>query len=337
MGLINRVMPPPAAFEYEQMIGAALAHQLSLGITASADCGVVLELLEVYRSMDRNGALPARVLVMPLRKVDGCLEPVPLPAKHVSDRLRIDTVKILADGGLSGATAALSVPYRHANTRGTLRLDKDELLQLCRESHDAGWRIATHAIGDLTIDMVLDIYDELGPSSGNFSHRIEHFALPSREQLWRAARIGVISVPQTIFIRSLGGNFLEMLPDQFIPRTYPVRAMLDAGLTVALSSDAPVVEDDNPLAGMMAAITRRTQDGTPIAPEQAITAEEALYGYTMGGALASGEESIRGSIKAGKWADVAVLSADPLATEPERLLEIQVEMTFVAGERVYER
>jgi predicted amidohydrolase YtcJ len=149
--------------------------------------------------------------------------------------------------------------------------------------------------------------------------------------------MGLIAVPQTIFIHSLGGNFLEVLPEQFLPRAYPVRAMLDAGLTVALSSDAPVVEDDHPMAGMMAAITRRAKDGRLIAPEQAITAEEALYGYTMGGAIVSGEESVRGSIKPGKWADLAVLSADPLAVEPERLPEIQVEMTFLAGQRVYER
>ena len=113
--------------------------------------------------------------------------------------------------------------------------------------------------------------------------------------------------------------------------------MLDAGLTVALSSDAPVVEDDNPLLGMMAAITRCSKDGRRIAPEQGITAQEALYGYTMGGAIASGQSAMRGSIKPGKWADVTVLSADPLAAEPEALPEIRVEMTFLAGGTVYER
>ena len=113
--------------------------------------------------------------------------------------------------------------------------------------------------------------------------------------------------------------------------------MLDAGLTVALSSDAPVVEDDNPLRGMSAAITRRSKEGVAIAPEQSISPEEALYAYTMGGAIASGEEANRGSIHPGKWADVAVLSADPLTTDPASLSEIRVEMTFVAGNKVYQR
>ena len=147
--------------------------------------------------------------------------------------------------------------------------------------------------------------------------------------------MGVISVPQAIFIHALGSNFLEMLPGEFVPRTYPIRAMLDAGLTVALSSDAPVVEDDNPLAGMAAAITRRSKEGRLIAPEQAITAHEALYAYTMGGAIAAGQSAIRGSIKPGKLADVTVLSADPLAVEPEELPEICVEMTFLGGQAQY--
>jgi predicted amidohydrolase YtcJ len=337
MGLINRVMPPPSSADYEQMIEAALRHQLSLGITASADCGVVPELLEVYREMDRRGALPARVLVMPLRRVDGRADAVALPHQHVSDKLRVDTVKFLADGGLSGATAALSVRYRHADTKGTLRFEKRELLELCQESHAAGWRIATHAIGDVAIDLVLSIYESLGAHPKGFRHRIEHFGLPDPDQLRRAARMEVISVPQTIFLYALGANFLEMLPDSFLPRTYPVRSMLDAGLTVALSSDAPVVEDDNPLTGMYAAIARRTKDGRVIQPEQAITAQEALYGYTMAGAIASGESSIRGSITPGKWADVAVLSSDPLTVSAEALCDVKVEMTFLAGDLFYSR
>lgn len=118
MGLINRVMPPPTVSEYEAMIAAGLRHQLSLGITSSSDCGVSPQLLSVYRSMDALGRLPARVNVMPLRRVDGVATPVPLPEPFVSDTLRVDTIKFLADGGLSGATAALSVNYRHKPQKG---------------------------------------------------------------------------------------------------------------------------------------------------------------------------------------------------------------------------
>jgi predicted amidohydrolase YtcJ len=337
IGLVKRVMPAPTFDEQGAMIVAGLSHQLSLGITSSADCGVTPEMVDVYRALDVRRALPSRVNVMPLRRVDGVAAPVPLAARFVSDRLRIDTVKFLADGGLSGATAALSVPYRHAATTGVLRFDERELGELCAESHAAGWRIATHAIGDVAIDQVLDTYERLGPHPRRLAHRIEHFGLPDAGQLARAARLGVMAVPQTIFIHSLGRNFRRYLPDAFLPRTYPVRAMIDAGIRVALSSDAPVVENDNPLVGMMAAITRRDNDGEPVAADQAITAAEALYGYTMGGAYASGDEANRGSIEAGKWADLTVLSGNPLTTRPEALPEIRAEITLVGGHSAHER
>jgi len=337
MGLVSNVMPPPTADDYERMIVAGLKHQLSLGITSSSDCGVSPQLLDVYRAADARGALPARVNVMPLRRVDGVPQPVPLPHQQVSDMLRVDTVKFLADGGLSGATAALSVPYRHVPTRGVLRFEHSELQALCGDAHRAGWRIATHAIGDVAIDQMLDIYEGLGEHPRGLAHRIEHFGLPDAAQLARAARLRVIAAPQAIFIHSLGRNFRLYLPDSYLPRTYPIRAMLDAGVRVALSSDAPVVEDDNPLVGMMAAVTRLDNTGHLIAPAQAITSAEALHAYTMGGAIATGDAENRGSIEAGKWADLAVLTANPLAISPETLPSAKVDMTLLAGRVVFER
>jgi hypothetical protein len=337
MGLINRVVPPPTRDAYEAMIVAALKHQLRLGITSSADCGVSPQLLDVYRSVEAKGGLPSRVNVMPLRRVDGVAQPVPLPEIFASDMLRVDTVKFLADGGLSGATAALSMAYRHVNSTGVLRFANGELRELCRESHAAGWRIATHAIGDVAIDQVLDIYGSLGAHKRGYAHRIEHFGLPDAAQLARAAKLKVIAAPQTIFIKTFGRNFRSYLPDSFLPRTYPIRAMLDAGIRIALSSDAPVVDDDNPLIGMMAAVTRIDEEGELIAPREAITATEALLGYTMGGAVASGDEANRGSIEEGKWADLAVLSGNPLAVSPEALPRLQVDMTLVAGHIAFER
>jgi predicted amidohydrolase YtcJ len=294
-------------------------------------------LLDVYRAVDARGALPSRINVMPLRRVDGVPAPLPLPERFESEKLRVDTIKFLADGGLSGATAALSVNYRHASQRGVLRFDRDELFGLCRETQEAAWRIATHAIGDAAIDQVLDIYESLGPHPRGLAHRIEHFGLPDASQLARATKLRVIAVPQTIFIHSLGRNFRNHLPDSFVPRTYPIRAMLDAGLRVALSSDAPVVEDDDPLVGMMAAITRRDNDGQCIAKDQAIVAREALYLYTMGGAVASGDERNRGSVEPGKWADLTVLSDNPLSVPADALPDIEVDLTLVGGHVAFER
>jgi len=231
-----------------------------------------------------------------------------------------------------GATAAISQDYRHAATRGVLRFEAEELFELAREAHQAGLRIATHAIGDVTIDLVLGVYARLWRELGaGQRHRIEHFGLASPAQARRAAAQGVIVVPQTIFLQPLGVNFRRYIPQALIGQCYPVRDMLAAGLTVALSSDAPVVKEDNPLLGMQAAILRRDATGELIAPEQAISAEAALYAYTMGGALASGDADNRGSLSVGKWADLALLSANPLEIPAEALSETRVLATWVGG------
>jgi predicted amidohydrolase YtcJ len=332
MALVLQRMPAPTQQDYEAMITAALTHQLARGITSTNDAGVAPELLATYRRLDADNRLPSRVNVMALRIVDG-VGAIPLPPKHASRHLRIDTVKFFADGGLSGATAALSVPYRHAPTRGVLRMDDREFLDLARDAHEAGWRIATHAIGDVAIDQVLRVYEALG--DGPMRHRIEHFGLPSADHIARAARRGVIAVPQTIFVEALGRNFRHYLPDTLLPRAYPVRAMLDAGLTVALSSDAPVVENDSPLAGIQAALMRRDAEGYEIAPDQAITLDEALDGYTHGGAIAAGDHHLRGRLESGLQADLVVLSGDIRATPSEALTTLAVAQTWVGGRLAY--
>lgn len=113
--------------------------------------------------------------------------------------------------------------------------------------------------------------------------------------------------------------------------------MLDAGVTVALSSDAPVVENDSPLAGMQAAILRRDDEGHDIAPAEAITLDEAMAAYTRGGAIASGDEASRGSLREGMLADLVVLAGNLLATPPEALTSLQVSETWVGGQRVFAR
>ncbi len=145
-----------------------------------------------------------------------------------------------------------------------------------------------------------------------------------------------MAATQTVFLPAMGATFRRYMPEMFFPRAYGVRSMLEAGLTVALSTDAPVVPDDNPLIGLKAAIDRRDYNGDPLGPEQAITPEEALYAYTMAGAILSGDEANRGSLTPGKWADLVVLSGDPLATPAEHLLALKVEQTYVAGKLVYE-
>ncbi|MBZ0294849.1 MAG: amidohydrolase [Anaerolineae bacterium] len=336
MGLLNRALPEVSDEEMANAIRAANQHQLTLGITSATDPLLTPSILRVYRQLEADGELAVRVNGLPIRRPDGGTETLPLPERFESDFLRIDGVKFFADGGLSGATAALSQPYKLTGGQGVLRFETEELIDLMWEAHNHGFRIATHAIGDVALDQVIGAYETLYRRTPGPRHRIEHLGLPSAEHLRRCQIYHIMAVPQTVFLPALGASFRRYLPDEYLPRCYPVRAMLDAGLTVALSSDAPVVPNDSPLLGMKAAVDRKDHHGDPIAPEEAISAAEALYAYTMGGAIASGDAANRGSLTPGKWADLTILSDDPLAVEPDALLDIRVEQTYVGGKLVHE-
>ena len=325
-GLLTPAMPVPDAAQYERWVLAGLSYLASLGLSSVTDPAVDPPLYAAYRALERRGELPIRVNLLYIRRPDGGEETYSLPEMFVSDRLRCDSVKFFTDGGLSGATAALAVAYRNtpAPTRGFLRFETEELYTLAEEAHTAGWRIGAHAIGDRALDQLLGVYERLEREHpGHVQHRIEHFGLPGPRDLERAAALGIHAVPQAIFLSELRGNFERYLPPEYLPRTYPLRAMLDAGLNVALSSDGPVVREVRPLSGLQAAVQQ------PMTPGQEITALEALRAYALGGARAQGDEGNRGSLEVDKWADLSVLDADPL-THPAPG-KIGVSGTYVGG------
>ena len=179
MGLVNGRIEESSASEYEEMVTAAARKLLPKGITSVTDAGVTPRLLSVYRAMEVAGEMPLRVNAMALRRTLSGGATLPLPERSVSPWLRIDSVKLLVDGGLSGATAALSCCYRHSDSTGLLRLGGDELYQLALEAHRVGLRVGAHAIGDRAIDEVLDAYVKLTASQPDPAPRIEHFGLPS--------------------------------------------------------------------------------------------------------------------------------------------------------------
>ncbi|HET9221495.1 MAG TPA: amidohydrolase [Roseiflexaceae bacterium] len=335
IALVAHLIPAPGPDLVEAAIAAAQRHQLSLGITSATDPDVTPDQIRVYRAMDARATLRVRMNLLAGRR-SGEVR-FPLPEVYVSDMLRIDGVKFFADGGMTSATAAISTPYRETGTTGVMIWEDEDLADSMWEAHSANLRIGTHANGDVAIEQVLKIYELLEQRRPGMRHRIEHLALPTPDQLARLRAIGTMAATQTVFLPAMGATFRRYMPEHFYARAYGVRGMLDAGLTVALSTDAPVVADDNPLLGLKSAIDRRDHAGVPLGPNQAITPAEALWAYTQAGAILSGDDHNRGSISSGKWADLAVLSGDPLTTPPDELLSLVVEQTYVAGQLAYER
>ncbi|GIW36032.1 MAG: hypothetical protein KatS3mg073_0177 [Meiothermus sp.] len=305
-GLVFRAMGEPTQAQYELWVKAGCEYLRSLGVTSATDPAVDPPLYAAYKALDERGELPIRVNLLYIRRPDGGTETFPLPEKHVSDQLRCDSVKFFADGGLSGATAAISQPYKTLKPQsyGILRFEEEELFALALEAHRAGFRIGTHAIGDRALDQVLRVYERLYRQTPGPRHRIEHFGLAGPEHLQKACELGIIAVPQPVFLSELRANYERYVPDDWFCRCFNLRAMFEAGLTVAFSSDGPVVQQVEPIRGLQAAMLE------PLCPGNQVSLEQALWAYTMGGAVTQGDEGNRGSLEVGQWADFVVLEGD---------------------------
>jgi predicted amidohydrolase YtcJ len=361
MALVRSVQPPPTEDELAAALIGAGRKCLALGITAIGEPGVDPRTVAVYQRLDQQGRLPLRCDVMAMTILPNGQRAAP-PAPWYGRLARCDTVKLFSDGGLSSGTAALSIPYRNRHDCGLPRFPAEQLTAEVRLIYDAGLTIAVHAIGDRVIGELLDAFDaclttdhrtgvqlnapttnhEAASDVGSRSSvvgrrlRIEHFGLPTAAQLARAHTLGVMAATQPSFLYDIGDTILSHLPDALVPQCYPFRAMIEAGIIVAFSSDGPVIGDVNPLLGLQSAALRRTRSGQAIAPEQTIDVAQALWCFTVGSAIVSGQADRLGRLAPGYLADLAILSGDPLATPIEKLLEIQIEQTFVSGSVAYE-
>jgi hypothetical protein len=152
----------------------------------------------------------------------------------------------------------------------------------------------------------------------------------------RLASLEVVVVTQPAFIYYSGERYLKTVPEEQLKHLYPTATLVNAGLKTAASSDCPVVPP-NPLNGVYAAVSRTTETGQKLLPQQHISTLKALWLYTMGGAYASFEEANKGSIVPGKLADLVLLSGNPIEIPPEDIKDLEVEMTIVDGEIVWRR
>jgi len=258
-----------------------------------------------------------------LEKVEG----VGLLTGYGDPWLRFGGIKIFADGSIGAQNAAVSEPFSGGGT-GELNYQDAELASMIRAAELAGWQTVIHAIGDRAIEQVLDAHEVVGTDSA-LRHRIEHFELPHREQLVRVAKLGLCISMQPNFIGNWSGPnslYVDRLGAARDRASNPLRLIVDEGLPLAFGSDGMPV---SPLYGLHWAVNAPYRD-------QRLTAEEAMERYTTGGAWFGFEEKIKGRIVPGMLADLVVLDEDP-RLHPERIEERTVEMTFVGGERVYER
>jgi len=321
----------------EKAFNLAVQTCLDNGIVSLHDAGASFENVDFYKEMLAAGRMPIRLYVML-----GASNKQ-LAAKMASYRmigagrnhLTVRAIKRFIDGALGAHGAWLLEPYTDLPaSRGMNTIDLPDLKETARLAEENGYQLCTHAIGDLGIRETLGIY-EAYMKNKDLRWRIEHAQHIDPEDVSRFASAGIIAAMQTNHATSDGPWVIKRLGERRSREgAYAWRKLLDTGAIICNGTDAPV-ESIDPMANFYAAVTRRMANGQEFFPEQAMTREEALKSYTISGAYAAFEESIKGTITAGKLADLTVLSDDLLTVPVSDIPTIRVTATMIDGQFAY--
>ena len=248
--------------------------------------------------------------------------------------------RAIGGAGLAAVRAASQRPsFRRGPDgllhQGILFWDQAALDSAVHRAAERGFQVAQHAVGNEAISMGLTAIERAEGALDRLPGRprLEHVMFVDPPLVRRIADAGAIAVVQPFFIYDIGDSEAEAPPPKPI-EVLPLRRMLDAGVTLAGSSDYPVSHYDV-LSAVKAAATRRTRLQKTLEPDQAISVEDALRAYTQGSALALGVANDVGTISTGKRADLVVLSQNPLKTAAERVDEIKVLRTYLAGKLAF--
>ncbi|SFQ47559.1 hypothetical protein SAMN05421670_2242 [Psychrobacillus psychrotolerans] len=255
-----------------------------------------------------------------------------------NNKVMIGAIKLFADGALGGRTAHLSEPYiDDPDNVGNAMYDNEVLFQLIRNIRLQEMPVAIHTIGDQALVDVLNILDQF--KTTKYRDRLIHVSLLNEQLIQRLSNSHRIVDVQPKFVSSDYPWIEDRIGKQRAKFAYPFKSLLDSGVICAGSSDAPI-EPLNPLLGIHAALTRRksgeSHDGYNV--KEKLTIYEAIKLFTVGGAYATNEELVKGTLERGKLGDMTVLSHDPFRMEnPDQLLTTEIEMTVIGGEIKYQK
>ena len=341
--LIFKAIPPRS---HEQRLAAArraLSAAASVGVTSVQHMSAEYADVEVYSELLEKGQLTTRIYCAPLETGWQDQSKVGLRRAWGSPYLRLGAVKGFADGSIGSRTAALLKPYSdEPDNQGILSAEMnppEAMRERLMRADAAGLQLRVHAIGDRAITMVLDMFDAIERANGYHDQRmtIEHAQHIAPDDLERFAKLHVIASMQPYHAIDDGRWVEARIGHERARTSYAWRSLLDHGVTLAFGTDWDVAPL-NPMLGLYAAVTRATLDGkNPQGwiPEQKITLAEAVEAYTLGSAFAEFQENDKGSISAGKLADMVILSEDIFAIKPEAIRNVRVETTIVGGRIVY--
>ncbi|HMA52837.1 MAG TPA: amidohydrolase, partial [Acidobacteriota bacterium] len=321
-GLVERLVPDRSPADYIKGLRAGLALANRFGIASIVEASAGPEILDAYAAFDKTGELTVRVLASLTVDTDRGAAEVPrlarLRRQYAGSRLKATAAKIFADGVMEPHTAALLEPYvDRPGDRGTPLLEPEAFDALARALDLAGFQIHVHAIGDRAVRMALDAFEAAGRSNGfrDLRHHIAHLELidpadiPRFKRLDAAANFQALWAYADTYITDLTLPILGPRRSRWL---YPIGSVARTGARIVGGSDWSV-SSMNPLLAIQVALTRRGPDEPPgeaWIPEERVDLATMLRAYTVNGAWLSHDERTRGSLEAGKAADLIVLDRD---------------------------
>lgn len=345
MNLALSSLPEPTLEGRVSAARHASAQLLEYGTTTVANMSMGVEDIRAFQALYSAGKQPLVSTVMcPLVPTAGpvqeCLESVrrwPVASGFGNDELKLGALKIFVDGGITGRAAWFKQPYKNRpGFYGIPQVDSETLFQVVQLADQLGWQLHLHACGDAAAEVAVEALEAAQRSNGTTGRRhiLTHLYVMDSEMMARMKRLGIVAVLQPNFVYSLGEHMRAALNDSQLEHIIPYRTLLNSGVTVALSADGL---PQSPLYGVYAAVARKTDAGNVLAANEAVSVKEALRAYTRTSAYALFEEERRGTLEAGKIADLVVMDRDLLTVPPEEIKEARALLTVKNGGIVFNR
>jgi predicted amidohydrolase YtcJ len=362
-GLVEKHIPPRNVSEDEHLkaLESLVKRYHEVGITSIFERSSSVEGFHTYEKLKKLGRLTVRVVVTLAQRSDGSVEGMEKWLKGLmvlfgdgDDWLRIGPIKFYVDGGVLYGTAYMLEPYgpdaaplygiTDPKYRGTLSLSPEKVQNVIRVGHKHGWQMCSHVTGDGGVDVVLDALEAIHKDHPIADRRytLIHAYFPNPKSVRRAAALGMCVDTQPAWYYKDGDALTSALGRPRITNFIGVEDWRRGGVKVALNSDHMQGADPNtslnpynPFLTMYTAVTRKTESGLIVGPENRVSRENALRMMTIDAAYLSFDEKRKGSIEVGKLGDFAILSDDLLTCDAERIKEIRAVLTVVGGRVVH--
>jgi predicted amidohydrolase YtcJ len=355
---VRNLLPRPSPAELETAIHLGCAEMNRYGITSVVDPGLYPWEMGAYQSFfaSRAATMQARYQMSPAvrvnmmpswhgfreeedaRDLDARAAALGVRSGLGDEWLRLGGLKMAIDGGTSSHTALMYEPFEGESTVGDFtRMPPVELRRCFTLAQESGWDVGIHTCGDRAMDLVVDAFADVAKAHHrpDARHNVIHAYFPSDRALALMAEHHIAAVIQPTFLYWEGDMIFRDVGDVRAANYKPARKYLDHGIVLCANSDIPSTVSPNPFVGLYALVTRRNNLDHLVAADQAISRQGALHAYTAAGAWLTREEHLKGTIAAGKLADLVVIDRDYFSVPEAEIKEIGATMTIVGGEIVY--